>query len=179
MAIDSDDLALYLSGGSTNTAPASSIGGARSTTKVNETTTLHNIFDKVTGDESNAGDTNYRIVYVRNDHVTLTAENVKIYLTNVYDSGDQGSGNGTNDITHTIIEAVNATAQTLANENTAPTSGSTITWYEGTTRATALDLGDIPPTQARALYLRRIIAQGASAEDTASFTINIEADSAE
>ena len=177
MAIDSDDLALYLSGGTGNSASAASIGGAKSTTKVNETTTLHNIFDKVTGDESNAGDTNYRIVYVTNDHATLTAENVKVYLTNVYDSGDQGAGNGTNDITYGIIEAVNVAAQTLANENTTPTGS--ITFGEGATRAAALDLGNIPPTQSRALYLRRIIAAGASAEDTASFTINIEADSAE
>ena len=176
MAIDSDDLALYLSGTSSNTSPAASIGGAKSATKINETATLHNIFDKVTGDESNAGDVNYRIIYVTNDHATLTAENVKVYLTGVYDSGTQSMSQN-KDVAFGVIEAVNVAAQTLANEDTAPTG--TITWSEGGTRATALDLGDIPHGEYRALYLRRIIAAGAAAEDTASFTINIEADSAE
>ena len=176
MPVIPDNLATYLSGGAGNTAPASSIGGAPSTTKVNVTTLLHNIFDKVTGDEADSGKVNYRVVYVKNDHASLTAEGSRVHLESVHDSGTQTLSQ-MKDIAIGLIEAVNVNAQTLANEDTVPTG--TITWNEGVTRADGIALGDIPFGQSRAVYLRRIIAPGAAAADDAEFEFHISADTAE
>ena len=172
MPVTPDNLGTYLSGGSSNTAPASAIGGAISATKVSETTPLHNIFDKVTGDESESGKVNYRIIYIKNDHATLDAEDVKIHLTAVHDSGTQ-SLSQSKDIAYAVSEAIDASAQTLTNEDTSPGA---LTWDEGESRADGILIGTLTHGQVRAVYLRRIIAPGAAAADAASFTVNVTAD---
>lgn len=174
MAITADELQLRLSGGASNTSATASIGGAISNTAVSATA-LHNIFDKVTGDESNVGDIEYRVLYIRNGNSSLTAENVKVYLSQNYDSGTQ-TVLGPGDVSIGVNEAAGATAQTLTNEGTQPSS---VTFSQPTQRSNAIDVGNLTAGQSRALYLRREIAAGASAEDNASFEITIEADSAE
>ena len=176
MAVTPAQLATYLSGGAGNTAEGSSIGGAKSTTKVNEVALLHNMFDKVIGDEADTGKVNYRVYYITNDHPSLDAEGVKVHLENVHDSGVQTLSQD-KDISIGIIEAINATAQTLANEDTAPTG--TITWNEGENRADGITLGTLPHGQSRAVYFRRIIAPSAPAADDAEFEVHISADTAE
>ena len=175
MAITADELQLRLSGGASNTDPAASIGGAMSNTPVSATA-LHNIFDKVTGDESNAGDIEYRVLYIRNGNSSLTAENVKVYLSGNHDSGSQTLSGGGNDISIGLNQAVNTAAPALTNESTQP---SNVTFSQPSSRTTALDVGDLTTGQWRALYIRREIAAGAAANDDATFEITIEADSAE
>ena len=173
MVLSSSDLQLRLSGGATNSDATASLGGVLSSQAVSSTT-LHNVFDKITGDESNAGDTEYRIVYVRNGG-SQTAENVRVYLSGNYDSGVQPSGLA-NDISIGVSTAKNTAASTLTNESTAPTG---VTFSQVSTRAASLDFGDLDSSDYRALYLRREIGPNASAEDEATFEITIEADSAE
>ena len=110
MVLSSSDLQLRLSGGATNSDATASLGGVLSSQAVSSTT-LHNVFDKITGDESNAGDTEYRIVYVRNGG-SQTAENVRVYLSGNYDSGVQPSGLA-NDISIGVSTAKNTAASTL------------------------------------------------------------------
>ena len=163
MAITTAELQVLLSGGSTNTDPAASIGGAPSTTEVSSTP-LHNIFDKITGDESAAGDTEYRVLYVKNNNSTLDGENCKVYF-------------GTNESSYISIgvsEAVDTNAAALTDEETAP-SGS-ITWTKPTTRSAAVTLGDLDSGSFRALYLRRVIPAGASADDSVDFSLKVEID---
>lgn len=80
MAIASTDIQFYLTGGAGNTDPNASPGGAISSTALNLVTTLHNLFDKITGQESNAGDTEYRCLAVKNAHATLALEAAKAYI---------------------------------------------------------------------------------------------------
>jgi len=72
MPIVSTDIEYRLSGGTTNTDPDASLGGAMSTAVGGLITSgaANNLFDDVTGDESAAGDTEYRCFYVTNDHAT-------------------------------------------------------------------------------------------------------------
>ena len=83
MAIVKTDIKFFLSGGANNVNPEASLGGIPSTTEI-DPEAMHNIFDKVIGDESFEGDTEYRIIYLRNTHATLTAERLKLFFIENY-----------------------------------------------------------------------------------------------
>ena len=113
MPIISTDIQYRLSGGAANSDPNAALGGAKSSTSVGAG--LHNLFDIVSSAESSSGDTEYRCVYVHNNHGSLTMQNSVIWIASNTPSAD------------TTIEialgssAVNGTEQTIANENTSPT----------------------------------------------------------
>ena len=60
------------------TAPTS-LGDQVSTTQITDAT-LNNLWDDVSGAESAAGDTEYRGIFVLNNHATLTLQNATIAL---------------------------------------------------------------------------------------------------
>ena len=166
MVLTGDDLELRLSGDTNNADPTLSIGGAISDTAVSGTL-LHNIFDKIIGDESADGDTEYRILYVRNSQTgspNNTAENVRVYVDpNYLDFINIG-----------ISQAKGVVAPALTDEESVPAS---VSFDLLDARDNSLGLGDLDRDEWRAIYLRRIITPGASAQDNASFTVNIDADS--
>lgn len=169
MPIVSSDLKIYLSGGAANSDVNASLGGAISSTEVTDNTT-HNLFDQVSGTESNAGDTEYRCVYLKNTHGTLTAQNTHVYI-----SSNTGSADTTIDIA-LDGNGLNATAEgPVANENTAP-SGETFS--APTTYAGGLDMGNIPAGQKYALWIRRTVTAGAAAAADDSVTIKYDCDTA-
>src|SRR5574343_401176 len=154
MPIISTDIIYRLSGGSGNTDPNASLGGVKSSTAIGAG--LHNLFDVVSSAESSAGDTEYRCFYVHNAHATLTMQNSVIWIQSNTTSTD------------TTIEialgssAVNGTEQTVADESTAPTG---VTFSQPSNKAGGIVLGDIPPGQHRAVWLRRTVAAGAAASN--------------
>src|SRR6187551_2668402 len=81
MAITTSDLLIRLSGGSGNSDPNASLGGAMSTSTTVTDNTTHNLFDQVTGTESNAGDIEYRGIYLLNNHGSLSATSTKTYIS--------------------------------------------------------------------------------------------------
>src|SRR4029078_6456530 len=145
MAITASDLKIYFSGGSGNTDPNASLGGAISTTEVTDNTT-HNLFDQVSGTESLAGDTEYRGIYLKNTHGTLTLQNTKVYI-----SSNTASTDTTIDI---ALDggATNATMETLTDESTAP-SGETCS--EPTTDAGGLSIGSLAAGEKKGIFVRR------------------------
>lgn len=152
MAITSSDIKFYLSGGASNTDPNASLGGAISSTEIVDNT-VHNLFDKVTGAEADAGDTEYRAFYVKNTHATLTLQNAKIYIYSNTPSTD----------THVQISVASETGspiQTIANENTAP-SGQTFSDANGETNA--ISIGDLAPGAVKGIWIKRVVNAGASA----------------
>jgi len=163
MPITSSNIGEYFSGGSGNTNPAASLGGVISTTELTDNTT-HNIWDQVSSAESSAGDTEYRCIYVKNEHGSLTWQNAAVYI----------SSNTT--ATDTLVEialgssAINATEQTIANESTAPTlpgaNGTNFSSAAGS--GNALAIGNIPFGQSKAIWIKRVItaAAGATNDDT-------------
>jgi hypothetical protein len=112
MAIASSDIHYRLSGGSSNSDPNASLGGAKSTT----TDAASTIFDDVSGAESAAGDTEYRGLCLSNEHGSLTWQSVKIWISTDTPSADTDA-----DVA-LAAEAVNTQMASIANENTAPTS---------------------------------------------------------
>jgi hypothetical protein len=166
MPIVASDIVLRLSGGSGNTDPNAALGGAKSSTAF-VTATLSNLFDVVSGAESTSGDTEYRCVYVHNGHGSLTLQNAVVWIDT-----NTPSASTTFEIA-LAGEGVNATAETVANENTAPVGE---TFSAPATKGTGLSLGDIPPGQHYAIWIKRIVSASAvySALDNAILKVEGE-----
>jgi len=161
MPIISTDIKYRLSGGASNTDPAAALGGAKSSNAAGST-----IFDDVSSAEASAGDTEYRCVYVHNNHGTLTLQGAKVWIQTQTPSGDTSVDIGLG------TSAVNATEQTVANENTAPSG---VSFSAPSSFAGGLSIGDIPAGQHKAVWIRRTInAAAAAASD--SFALRVQGD---
>jgi hypothetical protein len=156
MPIVAGDIDYHLSGGAANSDVNASLGGAISSVQLVDAT-LHNLFDQVSSAESSAGDTEYRCIYVKNNHGSLTLQNAVVWI-------QTQSGEATTAIA-LAGEGVNGTAETVADESTAPVGES---FSSPVTEGAALSIGDIPAGEHMAIWVRRTVAAAASAaNDTA------------
>jgi hypothetical protein len=162
MPIVSDDIEYRLSGGASNAVPASSIGGAKSSVEVGT-----DLFAVVDSTEAAAGSTKYRCIYVHNAHPTLTMLGAKAWLSTNTPSTETSAEIGVG------AAAVNATETAIANETTAPAS---VTFVAGANEAGAVNLGDIPPGQHRAVWVKRIVTAGADAYTNDGATVRVKCD---
>lgn len=169
MPIVAADILYRLSGGSGNTDPNASLGGIMSTSTEVTTNVTHNLFDVVSGAESLAGDIEYRGLYCLNNHGSLTAQNTALYISSNTSSGDTSL-----DIA-LAGEGLNATIETVANENTAPVGES---FSAPSTYGTGLSMGSIPTGQRYGFWVRRTVNASAVAVNDDTATINIDCDTA-
>lgn len=162
MAITSTDIHYRMSGGASNSDPAASLGGAKSSTQF----TPNAIFDDVSSAEAATGEAEYRCFYVHNAHATLTLQGAKIWIQSQTSSSDT-------DIAIALGgEGLNGTAETIANEGTAPTGES---FSQPASFAAGLTLGDIAPGEHYPVWVRRTVnAAAAAATDT--WTIRVQGD---
>lgn len=164
MPISSSDIKYRLSGGSSNSDPNASLGGAMSSTAVPA-----GGFDTVSSTEAGSGDTEYRCIYVLNDHATLTLQSAKAWIQANTPGGDTDVeiGLGT-----TAVGTGNE--QTVANESTAPSG---VTFSAAANEGAALSIGDIPPGHRKAIWMKRTVnAAAAAANET--FSIRVKGDTA-
>ena len=168
MPIVSGDIDIHLSGGSSNTDTDASLGGAISTTEVTDAS-LHNLFDIISSSEASSGDTEYRCIYVKNNHGSLALQNAVIWIQTVTPSTDTAVAIAL------AGEGVNGTAETVANESTAP-SGESFT--SPTTEGAALSIGNIPAGEHQAVWIRRTVSSSASAYNSDSVVLRIKGDTA-
>lgn len=165
MSVTTPDFVTRLSGGSANASGNASLGGAKSSNVMSSA--IDGLFDYTSGAESAAGDIEYRCVYLHNASATDTMIGAVVWIsTNTPLAGTAlAIGVGTS--------TVNGTEQTVANESTAPSG---VTFSEPASAGSGLALGDIPPGQHRAIWLRRTVAagSGASANDTWSLGYQCE-----
>lgn len=169
MPIVEADINLRLSGGASNTNPAASLGGAMSTVAggVITTAVLNNLFDDVSGDEGASGDVEYRCVYVENSHGTLTWSAVKMWIQTLSPSPDSVFAIAL------AGEGLNGTAETVADESTAPSGEA---FSSPTTKVAGLDLGDLAAGEFYPVWIRRTITAGASAYSSDGPTLRTEGD---
>lgn len=170
MAIADSDIVYRLSGGASNSNVNNSIGGVMSSTAW-AGGTLHDLFDVISGDENAASTVDYRCVYVRNSHATLTwGPNIKVWIT------AQTAGGATLDIGLDPAGVGNGTttgvAATPANETTAPAG---VTFSGPTTKGTGLAPANVPAGSAFALWIRRTAANSAAAANDGA-TVRAEGD---
>ena len=160
MAIVSTDIQYRLSGGASNSDPAASLGGVKSSTAAS------NYFDDVSSAEASAGDTEYRCVYVHNAHATLTLIGAKVFIQANTPSSDTDVAIGLG------TSAVNGTEQTVADEGTAPTG---VSFSAPTTYAGGLSIGDLTAGSHKAVWVRRTVNAAAVAYSD-SFTLRVQGD---
>ena len=161
MPIVSSDIKYRLSGGAANTDPTLSLGGIISTTDA-----AASIFDNVSSAEALAGDTEYRCIYIKNNHGTLTLLAPKVWLQANTPSGDTAAeiSLGTS--------AVSGTEQTIADENTSPTG---TTFVSAANEGAGLSLGDLAPGATKAIWIKRTVTAGAAAASD-GFTVRVKGD---
>jgi hypothetical protein len=145
-----------------------SLGGAITATEITDNTT-HNIWDLVSSVESSAGDTEYRCIYMKNTHGSLTLQSAKVWIQTQSPSTDTSIeiGLGTS--------AVNATEQTVANENTAPSG---VTFGTAAGEGNALSIGNVPSGQHKAIWIKRIVGSSAAAYNDDSYVLSYAGDTA-
>lgn len=168
MPIAAGDIDYHLSGGASNSDVNASLGGVISNTQLVDAS-LHNLFDVVSSAEAAAGDTEYRCIYVKNNHGTLTLQSAVVWIES------QTTSNDTSLEIALAGEGVNGTAETVANESAAP-SGETFS--APANEGAALAIGDIPPGQHQAIWVKRIVGAGASAINNDSCSIRVKGDTA-
>lgn len=169
MAILTTDIH-YRFSGTTGTGTANgSLGGSMATNQLT-TDTSQNIFDNVTGTESQAGDIEYRCFYVLNTHATLTLVNATIWFVSNTTSGDD-----TVDMGLGTTAVGTSDEQTIANESTAPSG---VTFSAPTTSGTGLVIGNIAPNQRKGIWLRRTVNAGAAAFTNNQFSWIVEGETA-
>jgi len=173
MAIATTDIKKRLSGGANNADPNASLGGVKSSTEL-APAAANNLFDDVSGAESSAGDIEYRCLYIHNAHATLTLQNAKVWIgANTPSPGSDvaigldpaGVGDGSS----------TGVAATIADENTAPTG---VAFSAAADEANGLAVGDIPPGESIAVWIRRTISAGAAAYNNDSMQLNWSGDTA-
>lgn len=153
------DIEYRLSGGASNSDPAASLGGAMSSVEVTGSTLL----DTVSSAEASAGDTEYRCIYVMNNGAT-TALSTVIWIQANTPSADT---------TIAIAlggEGKNGTAETVANENTAPSGES---FSSPSSSGTGLSLGDLAQNDKYPVWIRRTVTAGAAAAASDTFTLRV------
>lgn len=166
MAIVAGDIDIQLSGGGANSVPDASLGGGISSVSVIDAT-LHNLFDVVGSAEASAGDTEYRCVYVKNTHGTLTLENAVVWIQSQTTSVDTSVEIAVDTV------GVNGQASTVANETTAPGGQA---FSAPSSEGGALSIGDIPPGEHQAVWVKRIVSAAASAANNDTMTIRVKGD---
>ena len=173
MPITNTDIQFFLSGGAGNSDPNASLGGIISSTQVTSAA-LHNLFDQVSGPEAAAGDIEYRCIYVKNNHGSLTWEAVAAFIQSQTTSGDTSldigldpAGNGDGSST--------GVATTIANENTAPGG---VSFSAPSTYAGGLSIGNLTTTQVRAVWIRWTVSAAAAAFNTDTTVLRAQGDTA-
>lgn len=129
---------------------AGSLGKYISTTQPTDNT-LNNLFDNISGDENAAGAIDYRCLFIHNAHASLTWQSPVVWLLSEV-AGGANISIGVDPTAASAIGSASAQAVQIANETTAPAG---VAFSSPVTQGTALALGDIPPGQCKAIWIRR------------------------
>jgi hypothetical protein len=160
------DIEFRLSGGTTNTNPLLSLGGAMSTAAGGLMTSgvANNLWDDISGSQTAAGGSEFRAFYVKNANASVDWLSVVYWIDVLTTSAD------TEFDVALASEAVNvAIVQTLASEASVPTG---VTFSRPTSKGTGLSIGTIAHGQFKGLWTKRTWNAGtAAANDSGSYRV--------
>lgn len=161
MPIIAKDVSLYLSipdarqGWQSAGTPGHSLGGYVSTTPLNVAVPLNNLFEDVTGEQNEVGVTDYRCVFVRNGHSSLTLRGARLWMEPF-----------ANAVAMVLIgtDPVGATKQALVGRQAAVIQSPTdapagVVFYRPLGKASSLLLGDLPSESVCAVWVQRTVRQ--------------------
>ncbi len=153
MAILSTDIKFYLSGGASNADIAASLGGVISSNEISSGA-LHNLFSVVTPVEALEGDVEYRCIYAKNIHSTLTLFTAMGWIDsntpNLQTNLDIGLG----------TSSMSGTEQVIANQSTPPSG---VVFSAPATEIGGLAIGNLAAAGTMAIWVRRTISVAAAA----------------
>ncbi len=173
MPIVAADIDFHLSGGSGNSDPNASLGGQQSNTEIVDAT-VENLFDNVSGDEGAAGDIEYRAMYVKNNHGSLTLEGATVWkVSPTPETPDENLFEFALDPSGVTTQASTDVPEEIANESTAPAG---IVFTEPLSKGTGLVIGDIPFRSVAAIWCKRTIVAGAQARNAFAVVLRCEGD---
>ena len=158
----------------TSTTEGTGLGKYVSTTALNTGTTLNNLFPDITGAQNLAGLTDYQCVFVQNNHATLTAQSVVVWI-NSQVAGGAVAQVALDNVAATTKTSSSAQADVIANATTSPVSIGSFT--AAASAGAGLSVGNLAPGQVRAFWVQRVIAN-AGAVNNDGLTIEIDFDSA-
>ncbi len=165
MAVAVTDMKWLLSGSSGNTDPNASLGGGESASEVVFSPTMDNIFDNVDPAEAGAGATEYRCIYLQNDHATDTITGVKAWISSNTPSGSTTIAIGLDPA------GKNATAfGPISPSSSAPTG---VVFSTPTTQGTGLAIGTLNAQDTYAVWIRRTVTALAPAAANDPFTLSV------
>jgi hypothetical protein len=168
MPITGTNIKWYYSGGASNSDPTASIGGVISSVEVS--TSIHGLFDVVTGTEATGGDINYRCVFVKNTDADADGLlSPKIFIVSDSSSADTSIAIGLDPA------GKDASAATPANESTAPAG---VSFSAPMSYAAGLALPSSPYAQNayHAVWIRRTVNAGAAIAASDATTIRCQGD---
>ena len=168
MTLEPADINLFLTGGSSNTNPQTSLGGNVSSQKVNSDI-LNNLFRRITDSEASSGITLYRCLAVKNTDTTDEARNVTVYM--VYDTKSNDSL-----ALYSKAQAGRNTVETPIVDEFTPPTGSNINFIAALNRSGGINLGDLDINEYRCMWLRYTVQPGATPFPNDEFKIRIEVD---
>jgi hypothetical protein len=163
MAITASDLLWMLSvktgaaGNSTASTAAASLGKYISTTAW-AGGVKNDLFDDVSGAENAASTVEFRCVFIKNTHATLTWLAAKVWLAADVPGG-AAFAIGVDSAAASAIGSASAQAAEIANELAVPAG---VSFSSPTTSGTGLSIGDLAPGQCRAVWIRRTAANSAA-----------------
>lgn len=158
--IQSTHFVMRLSGGVSNTSGNASLGGVMSTAAGGVLTDILQLWDHVSQTDSTAGDTEWRQFYITNTHPTQTMQDVTLWVENTPGGDEIRIGVGS--------AAMDGQEQTIANENTAPSS---VTVVLAPSLAQGLHCGNVGPNQKRSVWVRRFVPPNTGAHAQNNYKI--------
>lgn len=158
MSITADQISFLLSGGTSNSNPARSIGGAASSIPV--LGTLNNLFSDITSAEATAGKTDYRCFYIKNGSSST------LYSTSVY-IDSQSSGGSKVQIGLSLPSS--NTAPLLAVDTLAPSGVS----FQDADISSKISIGDISAGASVPVWVKRTTSAGTTFKEKDTFSIRI------
>ncbi|AGN30026.1 hypothetical protein VPFG_00018 [Vibrio phage nt-1] len=156
--------------GNTNEQEIDSLGLAISATEL-VSGELHGLFDSVISDEALFGRTEYRLIYLLNDHPTLTLYDARVFISSNTISANSEIAIGFDPVAVNGEDSLIA----LADETDSTTQLSAVTFGTHSTFATGLLVGDLAAGEQRAIWVRRTIDPNAPASNE-SATITLRGD---
>ena len=159
MPIATKDIQFYLSvpnarqGWRMTSIPAQSLGGYVSATPLNMSVPLNNLFDDVTGEQNEAGRVDYRCIFIRNSHATLTLRDARIWIEPFAGAAAMVLV-GVDPIGVTKQDIVARQAAIVSSPLEAPGG---VTFYRPVSKAIALLLGNLISGNVCAVWVQRSI----------------------
>lgn len=134
---------------------------------------LNNLYDNISGAENAASNSDYRCIFVHNSHSTLTLQAAVAWISAEVPGGAD-CFIGVDPAAASPIGQSSNQAAAIGDELTAPGG---VTFTNPTTKSGGIVLGDIPPGQCKAIWMKRS-ATNSTALSNDGATVRVEGDTA-